>query len=425
VTDQTGSSFLKILGPGLLFAGAAIGVSHLVQSTRAGAVYGLSMIAFVIIANLVKYPAFLIGNQYAAASGENLIDAYRRQGIVAVWFFLLATVATMFAACAAISITTAALAKATFGLPFDTFTVVLGVWAIVAGILLFGQYRALDLIIKILLATLTVATLAATALVLPKVAITGVGEFWLTEFSMPTIIFIAALVGWMPAPLDTSVWQSLWSQAKANADGRSPTMDEAATDYNVGFIGTMFLAICFVLMGAGVMHGSGLHFEASAVGFAQQIIYLYRSTLGNTAAQLVGVSAMAVIFSTTLTALDAWPRTLYGVYLSLRGESGVHSQAIARASRHPFYWLSMGGILLGATLVLQVLQNSFALLIDIATTVSFLTAPIFAFLNHRAMFAHHIPPANRPGGGLRLWSVIGVILLTGFALGYLWIRVAA
>ncbi len=35
------SSILKKLGPGLLFAGAAIGVSHLVQSTKAGADFGL------------------------------------------------------------------------------------------------------------------------------------------------------------------------------------------------------------------------------------------------------------------------------------------------------------------------------------------------------------------------------------------------
>ena len=35
---------LKNLGPGLLFAGAAIGVSHLVQSTRAGADFGLGLI---------------------------------------------------------------------------------------------------------------------------------------------------------------------------------------------------------------------------------------------------------------------------------------------------------------------------------------------------------------------------------------------
>ena len=35
---------LQKLGPGLLFAGAAIGVSHLVQSTRAGADFGWGLI---------------------------------------------------------------------------------------------------------------------------------------------------------------------------------------------------------------------------------------------------------------------------------------------------------------------------------------------------------------------------------------------
>ena len=34
----------KAIGPGLIWAGAAIGVSHLVQSTRAGADYGFQFI---------------------------------------------------------------------------------------------------------------------------------------------------------------------------------------------------------------------------------------------------------------------------------------------------------------------------------------------------------------------------------------------
>ena len=39
MTDPTErpTSMLRSLGPGLLFAGAAVGVSHLVQATRAGA----------------------------------------------------------------------------------------------------------------------------------------------------------------------------------------------------------------------------------------------------------------------------------------------------------------------------------------------------------------------------------------------------
>ena len=35
---------IQKLGPGLLFAGAAIGVSHLVQSTRSGADFGFGLI---------------------------------------------------------------------------------------------------------------------------------------------------------------------------------------------------------------------------------------------------------------------------------------------------------------------------------------------------------------------------------------------
>ena len=44
--------FWKAFGPGLLWASAAIGVSHLVQSTRAGADGGFA-VAWVILAALV------------------------------------------------------------------------------------------------------------------------------------------------------------------------------------------------------------------------------------------------------------------------------------------------------------------------------------------------------------------------------------
>jgi Mn2+/Fe2+ NRAMP family transporter len=63
----------KAIGPGLLFAGAAVGVSHLVQSTRAGAGYGLALVVIVIAANVLKYPAFAFGPRYAAATGCSLL----------------------------------------------------------------------------------------------------------------------------------------------------------------------------------------------------------------------------------------------------------------------------------------------------------------------------------------------------------------
>ena len=74
------------LGPGLLFAGAAIGVSHLVQSTRAGADFGFGLIWALILVNLFKYPFFQYGPRYAIATGESLLDGYYKIGK----FFLIA-----------------------------------------------------------------------------------------------------------------------------------------------------------------------------------------------------------------------------------------------------------------------------------------------------------------------------------------------
>lgn len=420
MNQSSSRNLLSILGPGILFAGAAIGVSHLIQSTRAGGLYGFALIGFIVFANVAKYPAFLFGNQYAAASGSNLIEAYKRQGPFSLWAFIVSTLLTMFAGCAAISITTAGLAKVTFGIQAETFTVVLGVWALVMTILYFGEYKALDALVKVLLAFLTVTTVIATVLVLPRISFPGLEAFWPAQFDTAAIIFTAALIGWMPAPLDTSVWQSLWSQAKARTQGWQPTIRESALDFNIGFVGTSVLAFCFVIMGTGVMYNSGIAFEASAAGFAEQLIDIYRQTLGDTMATLVGAAAMAVIFTTTLTAIDAWPRSMAGVMLIIGNKSS--DEPVISQIRHPYYWLWMLLLLAGAATILQLLANSFSLLVDIATTVSFLTAPLFAILNHIAMFSSEVPADKQPSATMRLWSLAGIVGLVMFTLAYVAIR---
>jgi Mn2+/Fe2+ NRAMP family transporter len=82
--------FLKSLGPGLLFAGAAIGVSHLVQSTRAGAEFGFGLLWALILVHLFKYPFFQYGPRYATATGESLLDGYKRlgKGVLITYFVL-------------------------------------------------------------------------------------------------------------------------------------------------------------------------------------------------------------------------------------------------------------------------------------------------------------------------------------------------
>ena len=115
------SGILKSLGPGLLWAGAAIGVSHLVQSTRAGATYG-----------------------FAAATGENLQEGYKKLGNWAFVIYLILTFGMMFTIQAAVTVVTAGIASQLFGIkltPVMWSGILLVVCAIV---LMWGRYSLLD-----------------------------------------------------------------------------------------------------------------------------------------------------------------------------------------------------------------------------------------------------------------------------------------
>ena len=74
--SQRAIRLYALLGPGILFAASAIGVSHLVQSTRAGAMYGLAMIPILLVACAAKYPSLLFG-LYPAHTGRTLLHSYR------------------------------------------------------------------------------------------------------------------------------------------------------------------------------------------------------------------------------------------------------------------------------------------------------------------------------------------------------------
>lgn len=108
--------FLSKLGPGLLYAGAAIGVSHLVQSTRAGGMFGFDLLIAIVIIHIIKYPFFEFGPRYTAATGRNILHGYKKLGEWAVWIYLLMTLATMFIIQAAVTIVTAGLFTHIFGL---------------------------------------------------------------------------------------------------------------------------------------------------------------------------------------------------------------------------------------------------------------------------------------------------------------------
>ena len=425
MSEATGRrGLLKALGPGFMFAGTAVGVSHLVQSTRAGAVYGLALIGLVIAANVLKYPAFAFAPRYAAATGTSLLEAYRRQGRWALALYGLLTLGTMFTVQAAVTIVTAGLAVALFGKGLSVL-VYAGIITIIGGAIAgLGQFKVLDRIVKVIVVTLTVATLLATALALPKI------DWSAAQWALPreawdvkTIMFCAALVGWMPTAFDISVWHSLWTLARRDETGHAPSVREVLFDFNVGYIGTAILALCYVTLGAAVMHGSGAPLAASAGAFAQQVIDLYTANLGAWSRPVIAVCAFGVMCSTVLTVVDGFPRALTGLYARFRGPEDPGESRQDRASRE--YWVFLVILAAGSMLVLAQFLKSLKALVDLATILSFLTAPMLAWLNHRAIHGPEVPAEHRPSAGMTAFSWVSIVSLSAFALYFLWLRFGA
>jgi len=419
---QKGSDLLRAIGPGVLFAGTAVGVSHLVQSTRAGASYGLMLVRLVVLANVVKYPAFRFGPMYAAATGTSLLEGYRRRGRWALALYALVTLVTMFTVQATVTLVTAGLTMALFGFeasPLLVSGVILGICAALVGT---GGYKVLDKAVKVIVALLSISTLLATALVLPRVA-WATESYWPSGLSAVDVLFAAGLVGWMPSAIDVSIWQSVWTLARGKETNGRPERRASSIDFHLGYVGTAILAICFVVLGAALLHREGVELAASPAAFATQLISLYVEALGEWSRPVIGTAAFATMFSTTLTVVDGFPRAL-SVLVDRFGRGEVPDDP-TREDRTPTYWISLCVIFLGSMGILAFFLGSFRLLIDVATISSFLTAPVLSWLNHRAMTGEEVPEAARPRPWLIASSLAGIAAQSAFAIYFVVLQLRA
>jgi len=427
------SQKLKMLGPGLLFAGAAVGVSHLVQSTRAGAEYGYGLIWVILIIHLFKYPFFEYGPRYACATGESLLEGYRKMGKWVFYLFIIMTIGTMFTIQAAVTIVTASMAIGLFGFGLSVIQWVALILTICAAILFLGRYRTLDVTMKMVIILLTVLTLLAVSFTI------GRGSESLTIApAFPTdaagIVFLIALMGWMPAPIDLSVWHSLWALEKEKDTEERFDVKKARFDFQVGFYGAIILAMAFLLLGAHIMFGSGEEFSTASGQFSAQLINLYTTALGDWAYWIIGVAAFTAMFSTTLTCLDALPRTMAASTALIRlGDRAPGAERVLDTNFEiqkgddergflevpkSYYWIWMVILLIGVLVILGFLIGSMGLMVQIATVLSFLTSPFFAIANFR-LVTKYLPAEFQPSPLLRVLSYAGIVFISGFCVLYL------
>ncbi|MFV0247626.1 MAG: NRAMP family divalent metal transporter [Tenacibaculum sp.] len=395
------------LGPGLLFAGASIGVSHLVQSTRAGAEFGFGLLWPLVLVYFFKYPFFQYGPRYASATGETLLDGYKKLGKSVLISYFILNFINMFTIQTAVTVVTAGLASHLFKLPADLVTWSGIISLLSLAILLIGKYRVLDNIMKYIVVILALSTIFTVL-----IGIFNTTKSFTFNQIIPSgtaeIAFLIAFMGWMPAPLDISIWHSLWSVEKNKSSYKKINYKQAIFDFNVGYIGILFLGVCFVILGAVVMFKSGQSFSSKGTVFAYQLISLYTKNLGNYAHIFIGITALSTMFSTSLTTLDASPRAMDKTLQLLFNKKSKFLYPL---------WLLI--LTLGTYIILKYFLSDMGVLVKIATILSFLTAPFYAVLNFVLITGRHTPKEHRPGKGLKILSWAGIAFLVFFSIWYL------
>jgi len=391
----------------------AIGTSHLVLSTKAGAQYGWLMIIPIVLANVFKYPFFEFGVRYTSVTNKTLIEGYLNRGKGYLWFYAGITLITTFTILAALYTVTAGLFINLFKISDVSISMIaLGLFAFISSLLIIGKYRFLETSLKFVIGILFVALIVTTALVIFRGQVAEVDGFTPTPiFNEVGILFLIGLMGWMPTTVEASSWVSLWSLEKWKNQKQKPSLKESLQEFNIGYVMTAVLAVFFLTIGCMTLYGTGTELSGNAVTFADQVVNLFTTHIGPWAYIFIAVSAFATMFSTCMTAHDAVTRVALDIIDLLKPR-------VKMTGKKGYYATGIIALALINFVVVTAFAANMGQLVALATFVSFVVAPIIGYMNLKNVMSNELPDDKRPNKWLRVLAYSGILFLAFFSIYY-------
>ena len=404
---STWKSKMKALGPGILLASAAVGGSHIVSSTQAGAIYGWKLALLIVLINVLKYPFFRFGSQYTMENNESLIEGYYKKGKAWLIIFFILNVFSALINTAAVGILCAAIlynvSPNGFGLSLSQLTTIIIV--IIWVMLLIGGYKFLDKLAKWVMTSLTLATVVAVIIAMFRHREYVPNFVEPNPWCMAALPFIVSLMGWMPCPIEISAINSMW-QVEKRKQVDDMSLQDATFDFNVGYITTAILALVFCALGALIQYGNGEEVYSASAAYIAQFVNMYASVFGDWSRLLITFIAFLCIFGTVLTVVDGYSRANDEALRLLLNKKENSKISLSM-------WISLTSII--SLIIVYLFSGNVATMLRFAMIASFITTPFFGLLNYKLVNTkdHKVKP------WLKVLSIIGLIYLFGFALFFI------
>ena len=126
---------------------------------------------------------------------------------------------------------------------------------------------------------------------------------------------------------------------------------------------------------------------------------------------MAAIAALSIMLTTVLAAVDIGGRFVASLW----------QQASGRETESEFKWvyrIALPTATLASGAILAFLPGSFTALLDLATSASFVFAPIVATLNHLVVTRCAMDEEARPSSVIRWLNIIAIGLMASLAVAY-------
>jgi len=197
-----------------------------------------------------------------------------------------------------------------------------------------------------------------------------------------------------------------------------PKLKETLFEFRLTYFITGILAVMFVTLGSFMFYGSGEELPNNNSLFAHKVVTLYTQTIGDWSYIIIAASAFTVMFSTIIAVLDGYSRSLQRTVELIFTEK----EDKVRTKFRRLYVIFLFVIAAGAVAIILQFENNLKELVDFATVLSFLIAPVIAIFNFRLVTGKYLAKESQPSMLLKLLSFAGIIFLSGFAIVFVLTR---
>jgi Mn2+/Fe2+ NRAMP family transporter len=175
------------------------------------------------------------------------------------------------------------------------------------------------------------------------------------------------------------------------------------------------LAVMFVVLGSSIFFGSGEELPNNNADFAHMVITLYTQTIGEWSYLVIAAAAFAVMFGTIIAAFDGYSRSLQRTVELIF----TKKEKVIRSKFRSIYIFFLFLLLAGSLIVVLQFAGNLKELVDFATVLSFMIAPVIAIINFRLVTGKFLEKNMQPSILLKILSFAGILFLSGFAIYFL------